>query len=204
MVLKRLIIAVLALCLGGCLPRLAVRRLDKQTPVAVAYVLDPDHGAGVRAVPEALKARLAEVLAARNLQVREVPFASLAAGFDAARDSRLRTQQVAAAAGDAPYVLLVETRAAFFSQISGRYRWTVYARVTASRPHADPVSDELSLPAMLDFDHERAPEALTVTAPVIAERAGALFDSFLSAPAPAVPPAAPVPPEPAAPVAPSP
>lgn len=190
MVLKHLAIAGLVLAVGGCLPRLPVRRLDTPAPVAVAYVADAERGAGVTSVPAGLKARVVEALAKRNLVSAEVPFETLAADFEAARDSKLRYQKVAAAAGGAPFVLLVETKASFFSQISGRYRWTVYARLSAGKAGGDRVVDEFNLPAMLDFDHEHEAEALSMAAPVIAERAGAVFDSFLAARAPA---AAPVP-----------
>jgi hypothetical protein len=196
MVLKRLALAGLVLAMGGCLPRLPVRRLDAPAQVAVAYVADAERGVGVASVPEGLKAKVVEALAKRNLVSSEVPFEKLSADFESARDSKLRYQKVAAAAGGAPFVLLVETKASFFSQISGRYRWTVYARLSAGKAGGDSVVDEFNLPAMLDFDHEHEAEALAMAAPVIAERAGAVFDSFLAARATASAPApvpAPVP-----------
>ncbi len=204
MVLKRGALIAAALCLCGCLPRVEVRRLDKPAAVAVAFVRDPEHGGAVAAVPEALSKRVGESLAARNLEVREVPFGSVAADFGAAPDSGLRYKKVAAEARGAPLLLLVETRAAFFSQLSGRYRWTVYAKVTAGLAGAEPVSAELTVPALLDFNHEREPEALAVAAPFIADRAGAIFDSFLAASKLGTGTPKPQAPEPAIPAQPSP
>ncbi|MFZ5470581.1 MAG: alpha-amylase family glycosyl hydrolase [Myxococcota bacterium] len=172
----------------SCLPRAAVHRLPQSTPVAVAYVMDSSYGPGAADVPPALRARVAAVLAERNLEARDIPFDASGPAFSTVRDSRRRYQKAVELAGEAPYVLLVETKASFFSQMQGRYRWMVYAQLTAGkRDGGEAVSAAFDQPAFVDFDHEREPEALTVAAPDIAQRAGSLFDSFLGTPTAAKP-----------------
>ncbi len=176
--------AVVAFALGcGCLPRVAVQRQASRTTVAVLYLMDREQRAGVVEVPAQVKAQVTAALEARNLEAREVPLSSAAAALQNVRDSGRRYGQLTTLSGDAPLLLLVETRAAFFSQLSGRYRWTVNARLTAGRKgaSADPSTESFEQAVFLDYEHEQEPEALTSAASAIAERAGSLFDSFLSA-----------------------
>lgn len=184
MVLRALAASVLV---AGCLPRLPSHRAEQQTPVTVALVADRDNGPGVSSAPLALSAKVAEALAARNLQAKALPFEQYSASFESTRDSRRRLAALRQLAPDSPLFLLVETKATFFSQLSGRYRWLVNVRLTAARSGEEaPVEAAFDLPTFVDFDHEKEPEVLSAAASQIAERAGGLFDSFLGAqPAPA-------------------
>lgn len=190
---------LLLLATAGCLTRPPPPvRLETRTPVAVAYVLDADvrQGTGVQDAPPELKAQVAEVLDARNLEARAVPFEQYADLFRRARDSRSRFQYVASLAPDAPLVLLVEARASFFAQISGRFRWDVFTQLTAGRGTSamgEPLNARQELDAVLPFDHAREKEAVALVADDIAKQAGELFDSFLATlPAPEAAPQKPV------------
>src|SRR5206468_1872883 len=130
------------------------------------------HAPGQLEPPASLKRALAAALDARNLDLVE----AAVPGADRVRDSKRRFDAVL---GEAPFVLLVELQPAFFSQLNGRNRWTVYARLSAARRGAEPAVDAFDVPVFLDFDHQREPEAVALAAQAIAERAGALFDSFL-------------------------
>lgn len=169
----------------GCLPRSAVQRQQEAISVAVAYVVDQPPGAAKVDVPGSLKARVAEELSKRNLLAKEIPPERFV-DFGRLKDSRLRFERLAAAADGATLVLLVELQASFFSQLQGRYRWTVSTRLSAGRTQGElPAQESFEQPAFVDFNHEREPEAIGAAASEIATRAGALFDSFLSAREPA-------------------
>jgi len=188
MVLRQQWALALFLALGavGCLQRSAPPVLAPSgTVVAVAYVRDDVHKRGVVAdVPEAVKQRVAEVLAKRNLQVRVVPYAQTAVEFAKVTDSQLRYATLMAQAPEARLYLLVETRVSYFSDVSGRFSWEVHVRTTAGRASAsmEPSGTQQEYGAALQFSHQREDEAQTEVARQIAGQAAGLFDSFLASP----------------------
>jgi glycosidase len=179
MVLRALPILVVA---AGCLPQVPVARLVAPTRVAVAMVVDFDDQVAVAEVPPGLSERLQTALGIRNLVPRQVPFADYAPSFATTRDTLRRLARVAELSEGAPLVLLVETKAQFFSQLNGRYKWTVVTRVTLLDPHAPDRAQttDLDYPAILDFDHEREPAALLAVATLVADKIGILVDRFLA------------------------
>ncbi len=166
----------LALLAGACMARSPRVRLNEPKPIAVAYLVDGDTGPATGA-PDVLRRRVSEVLAQRNLEPQT---AHLAHDLAEVRDTSRRLDLLAA--GEAPFVMLVELRASFFSALSGRYRWTVHARLSVAERNARSAATkvELELPAVLDFEHEREGEALASVAGVIAQRVGMLLDTFLA------------------------
>ncbi len=177
MVLKR-ILPLLAVALAACLPRPAVMRAPEKTTVVVAYVVDGDRDGSISDVPAGLRRDVEEALRQRGLEVKSLAFDSYAKVFRNVRDSQRRLAKLTNS--DAGLVLLVETKAAFFSPLNGRYRWTVYARMTAARKDGvAPLMAMVDEPAFLDYEHEREPQALETAAGAIARRAGALLDDFL-------------------------
>ncbi len=169
------------LALAGCLTRSAPPRLSHLTPVAVAYVVDDEQTGVVKEAPPAFGEAVAKALLESNLEARPVPWDKYAEEIRGRRDTPARFQKLAQLGADAPFLLLVETKATFFSQLNGRYRWEVTAKASAARKggEVDPVSNELDAPALLEYDHERAPEAIGYTATQIAERIASLFTGLI-------------------------
>jgi hypothetical protein len=178
--MRWLLLAALLVGGAGCIQRAPSQRLETSTPVAVAYVLDVDHGATVRDVPARLKEAVARELALRNLLAEEVDFEAIKGPFSQLRSTSRRFDYLRAHT-EAPLVLLVETKPSFFSQLGGRYRWTVLARVTGQprREGSTPASADLSEAVVLVFDHEREPHAVSQAAARIAERTGIVLDELL-------------------------
>ncbi len=172
---------------SGCIQRTPVVRLQNATPVAVAFVHDPEGAGGAQDVPPSLKEAVVEALGRRNLQAEVVPFEQLEEAFSRLRASARRFELLTSHT-EAPLLLLVETRATYFSQIQGRYRWQVQARLTGHvrRAAGDATVRSVDDAVTLLFDHERAPEALREAAPRIAEAAGTLFDDVLATPPPSM------------------
>lgn len=195
MVLRIVAAGVLALVVGaapGCIQRTEPARLEQRTPVAVAIVQDPEGGGQAQDVPNGLKDAVTAELAKRNLTPEWVPYTAVAEPFSRLRSTERRFGWLKEAT-QAPLVLLVETKTSFFSQISGRYRWVVYGRLTGDvrKPEALGTTRDVEQAVTLVYDHERGPEALVQAAPRLAESAGTLFDDILPT-APAVEPVAPV------------
>ncbi|MCP3057814.1 glycosyl hydrolase [Myxococcus sp. K38C18041901] len=176
---------VLALVASGCLKRQGPPVLAPEgTVVAVAYIRDDARRGAVSNVPEGVRQRVAEVLAKRNLQAREVPYDEYAAEFAKVTDTQRRFAMLKARAGDAPLLLLVETRVTFFGQVGGRFSWDVYVKTTANRATSslEATSDSSDYGAALQFDQQREDDAQLEVARQISGQAGALFDSFLASP----------------------
>jgi glycosidase len=169
------------LLLLGCVQRAPPTKVLNRAAVAIAYVRDAEHGESVFDVPAGLEARVQEALEARNLEGRKIPFEKLQGAFASSRESSRRLA-AALAASDAPIVLVVETKVVFYSQLSGRYRWMVYAKIAAAtREHPGaPSAAEFDQPTFVEYDHEREPEVLGVAAPSLAERVGRVVDALLA------------------------
>jgi glycosidase len=153
--------------------------MPEKMPVAVAFVMDGPHDSGVADVPEQFKALVLEQLSQRNLDGHVLPFASYAKLFEPVRDSQRRLSKLTNS--EAPLVVLVEAKVAFFSQMNGRYRWMVYARLTAAKKDGSiaPLTVSMDQSAFVDFEHEKEPEALNSVGAIIADRLGVLLDDYL-------------------------
>jgi hypothetical protein len=162
---------VLASCLGTSPPK----RLSVETPIALLVHLESASGEA-RPVPALVVRELAEALTARNFAVADAPVAAL--GDRRASDQRV---QALLAATDAPWVLLVEARARFFSQLAGRYRWEVEVRssLVARDQSAGAQASDLAVAAFLLFEHEAEAEALAFVRRQISDDVGALIDRVM-------------------------
>jgi len=178
------LLLLLSPALAGCpVSGASVVRLAEPADVAVAYVIDLDDRVEPVMAPGALDRRMARELSARNLIPVTVDDDALLSDFGRLRTTQQRVEHLLGLAGDAPWVLLVESRASFFSHLQGRYRWDVRARITLV-PRGEPeraVSSGLSTGAFLLFEHEREREAVGSVARVIADESAELLDRALGA-----------------------
>ncbi len=170
---------LLALCVG-CLPKVPRQRLAERAKVAVAYIVDPGYSGTPYTPPDALKKAIAVELDDHNLELVEVPLEAIVA--QRLTDSRF--EALKKAANEAPFVLLVEQRVHFFSQLDGRYRWEVATTLTAGRADGTKASDPFEIPVILMYDHEKENEAIASAASDIANRTGVLMDGVLAGAAP--------------------
>ncbi len=164
----------LLLLLAGCLPRVPKHRLATPEPMAVAIVVDADRAGPSTDAPEGLRSAVRQELAAHGLEVKELP-------LDVAGRQRLTEARLAAvrAAAGTSWVCLVELRARYFNQLEGRYRWEIAAKLTVGKG-SETVQDAFTVPAMMQFEHEREAEAIAQAANDIAVRLGALIEGFLA------------------------
>ncbi|MFO0746063.1 MAG: hypothetical protein U1F43_10365 [Myxococcota bacterium] len=180
---RTLVACALAVALAGsaCIGARAPERLAQPTAIA-AYVWLEGADGQPSDVPSAVGARIEGALRERNLVPQTLGDAALAARVASLPTTAARLAARAAAAPDAPYVLLVEARAAFFSQLSGRYRWDVDARSTlAARDdleHAQ--ASTVGVAAVLQYDHEREPDALAFVGQQLVGDLTTLVDRFFA------------------------
>lgn len=169
--------ALLVVVFGaGCIPKVPQQRLAERAKVAVVFVVDPSRAGDSWSPPDSLKQAVVAELDQRNLEAVELPLDSL--GGQRLTDARL--EGLKKAAGGAPFVLLVEQKVTFFSQLDGRYRWEVGTTLAAARVDGPAAKEPFELPVVLMYDHEREKAAIAQSATDVAKRAGTLLDGLLA------------------------
>jgi len=173
---------LLAFILSGCLPKEAAPvRAPSQTPVALAGLLDHLDDRQVSDLPESLNDALLATLRAHNLVPRQVEADRFGEAFAVRRTTAHRLAWLAEQTSGEQLLCLVETHVEFYSQLSGRYRWTVTvtASIAPAAHPSDAVSSEFTVPVFLRYHHEREPEALDAALPIIQRQVGYLLDEYL-------------------------
>lgn len=172
--MRRLGFVLFVLVVAGCMPRVPRQRLAAPAPLALGIVVDPDRSGELFSVPETLRDGLTAELREHNFDPQDVPLTA----FGARRLSEARLAALKDVT-QTPWLALVELRARFFSQMEGRYRWEVSAKVTVTRREGAGASDTFVLPVMLSFEHEKEADALSAASADLATRLGALIDGLL-------------------------
>ena len=181
-VLLALLACALVPGLGGCIKRPPVARLPRPTDIGVAYVADSPFQKQLPGAPRELEGEVESVLRTRNLVGRAPPSDPASAGLVRLRDS-LGRRRAAERLLPAPALhLLVEMQPSFYSQLSGRYKWNVYVKLSvwARGDPGSALEDSFEAPAFLLHDHEREAEAMADVAGTIARRAGLLLDTYFA------------------------
>ncbi len=181
MFLARFCAPLCVLFLAGCLSRQQPVQAPTPEPVAVAAVLGVLDSTAVQAVPEPLAERLERVLQAHNLPARPVEPSQYLERFTSKRTTAHRLSELAQLSGDAHLLLLVEAVAEHYSQMNGRYRWTVDVDATIA-PKADlaqAFTVSFKVPVFLDHYHEKELQAAEAAGPLIERRLGVLLDAYL-------------------------
>ncbi len=182
--MSRLIALLLPLFLlfSGCL---SAKHQPVQAPgsmaVSVAGSLSALDTTEVKAVPEALEVAMAGLLEERNLLPKPVPADSFVAAFTTKRTPQHRLALIADVSTDTDLLFLVDTTVAYYSQMNGRYRWTVEVDATIS-PRNDlsqAFSAQFQVPVFLEHYHEKEAAALEASVPLLERRLGALLDAYL-------------------------
>jgi hypothetical protein len=168
--------------LFACLPKQAPVQSIQALPTDVVVVANLLESREVRDGPTALYTAMEELLQARNLQPKRVEPLAWTAEFGNRRSPSQRILFLTERAEAGEVVFLVDTTASFYSQMSGRYRWTVAveAQLRGSKADKNPVSLNFEVPVFLDFDHEREDAAIAAAVPVIQHRLAALLDEWLA------------------------
>lgn len=126
-----------ALVLTGCVSSQApLVAHPEKARAAVAFVADPQGPDAPEDVPYAVRREAARVFQKHGFTTSDVPTASYLPAFRAQKLSRARYEFLAKAQPNTDHVVLVETTARWFSQLSGQVKWTVDVRVTVGAPAA--------------------------------------------------------------------
>jgi hypothetical protein len=78
-------------------------------------------------------------------------------------------------------ILLIQTRTEYFSQLSGRYRWTVYAELSLANPDdlSRSIHRSVEIPVFMQFHHEQDSAVLEEASPTLARELGDMLEAWL-------------------------
>lgn len=159
--------------------------------VSVVAVVDNVGDAPTADAPESLDTAVAAALSARKLSPNVLSAEAWQTALGPARGTEQREAALAASSPGQPSVL-VELTPAFYSELSGQYRWTVGVKMSLTVPDSNTFDASFSVPVFLRYAHEGASEAVANAAPVISRRLGEMVDIWLAQPGqPQAGPAAP-------------
>ena len=173
---------VAALVAAGCVKQAQPVQAPSPWTVAVVAVLEAAESGELQVAPAGLTDALQAETNRRALNAVVPESASWMETFEARRTTEQRVVHVAETA-NTDLLLVVETEPRWYSQIAGRFRWTVDVDVSFGRS-ADPngaVHQHFEVPVTLLFDHQREPEAVAEATSIIDRRVAALLDQWLRA-----------------------
>ena len=81
-------------------------------------------------------------------------------------------------------VLVIQTKAEYFAQMTGRYRWVVTAQLVLADPDnlSRTIEDTVEIPVFMQFHHERDEAVLEAAVPALEQVVVKMFQSWQSAP----------------------
>jgi len=182
--LLSLLAASMLLVPTGCAPRQPTARLASPARVAVAISFDDRTTGRPQPVEEAIQNAVAAPLQERNLTAAFLAVDSFADDFESRRASSHRFARLASSSPDADLALLVEAQAAFYSQLSGRFRWTVTVKCTMGQPESPELAVQraFEVPVFLRFPHEGPDAALKAAEDTLRRNIARLADTALADP----------------------
>ncbi len=157
------------LWLMACLKAPTPLQAPEALPVTVAAVVDSYDDATTEPATDRVLKPLLEVVSAHGLVPAEAPVAA---------DAR-STEDRLAALGAEGVVVLVELAPRFSSQMTGRYRWTVDARVHLVAPGGEGGERTVEVPVFLYYAHEQEQAAAEAAVPVVAREVSALIEDWI-------------------------
>jgi hypothetical protein len=139
-------------------------------PIHVLAVQDDISSRSIEGLPPELIKSIRTELSQFNIQ----PTFSTDNNFDVRQtEHRLHSMQKPA--------LLIETKAEYFSQLNGRFRWVVYCKLTVVGEDDTQISREFTTPVFHQFHHEREAEALVAAQDIISQELNRLMEDYLRA-----------------------
>lgn len=170
---------VLGTLLLGCIKSGGPIASGDDRPVAVVVVMDRADDTPTADAPARLDTAVLDAVTARHLRPALLQHGELLGMLTGARETSLRYAQLRAEAADQP-ILFVETRPAYYAELSGQYRWVVGVTVTLFPLEDRPVvSDRFDVPVFLRYYHEREEAAVDASAGVVARHVGEVVDNWL-------------------------
>lgn len=154
----------------GCQTQMRPKVANEPISIQVLAVQDNVLNRSSSPVPPGLMKTIKSELALSNIQTNVVAAPD---AFQHVRQTEQRLKQMTAP------LLMVETSAEFYSQLNGRFRWTVSCRLTLLAEDNTKLSREFTTPVFHQFHHEREAEAILAAEEVIRQQLRGLIEDYL-------------------------
>jgi len=134
-------------------------------------------------LPEPVLTALLDGLNQRNLNASSVISQTAMENLAKLQVQKHRLEWLAQDQGGTDLILLIETHTEYFSQLSGRYRWTVTAELSLADPEdlTTSIHRSVEIPVFMQFHHEREAAVLEQASPALERELSTLLDAWLSA-----------------------
>ncbi|MEC8277406.1 MAG: hypothetical protein VX026_06810 [Myxococcota bacterium] len=154
----------------ACQPQVPPKRATSPIQIQVLAVQDNLLDRNSTTVPADLRNTLKAELSNANIQptIIEVPNS-----FQSIRQTEQRLDALGTP------VLLIETKAEFFSQLEGRFRWSVNCKLTLNTGEQSALVREFDTPVFHQFHHQREAEAILAAEEVIRQQLRGLIEDYL-------------------------
>ena len=162
---------VLIQLLFACTLSKAPLKAQKDTTLFVVSARDELDTRTASSLPPSLQRAIEKKIRSRGISLTTLP---LKEEFSMQRTSAQRQ-----ALYEPRPLLLIETKAQFFSQLNGRFRWTVDVQLHLSAQSGTPFVQQFSVPVFHQFHHEREAEALEAAQEVILRHVDILLDDYI-------------------------
>ena len=164
----------LPLLLIGCIKAPETLRAPSSKDLSTVAVLDllnvDSDQSSATLLPEELLSELSAQANAHNIVLQNQPIPAL---FQQQRLTPQRLENL-----EAPS-LLIETKAEFYSQLEGRFRWEVTLKLSLKQENGQVLYRESNIPVFHQFHHQREQAALLAAAPVIRREVRRLLDDHI-------------------------
>jgi hypothetical protein len=157
--------------LFSCLKQTEASKAQTVIQLPIITVLDYDGGEQSTPLPIELHQSIEETLAKRNINVVVLPVPN------SFQYQRLSSQRISSL--EKYPSLLVESKAQFFSQLNGRFRWEVTLKLTLVQTKEEQLIRQSTIPVFHQFHHEREEEALLAAETLILREINILIDDYL-------------------------
>lgn len=147
--------------------------------VNVIAVVDAVGTAPTSDAPQTLDTAVSAALSLRNLAPKVLSTDEWQSVLGGAKSTEQRETALGKLDPTAVGVL-VELAPAFYSELSGQYRWTVDVKLSLAVPDANTFDASFSVPVFLRYAHESEADAVANAAPVISRRLGEMVDIWLA------------------------
>lgn len=165
--IKTILLFLPLVLVAGCLTRGAPVRANTPQELFLVFVHDDN-----TAPPKTFQERVTSELSNRGFTVR---VSSKIKPEDEWSTSLLLSNLKSEAAGK--QLMIVSTNGQFFSQLEGRFRWTVRVTAISANPGESSIT-RMSLPAILNFGHQDSQDALNLVSASIAKRLGDIASTY--------------------------
>jgi len=155
----------------SCLKQTELSKAASAVELSTIAVIDDLQAQQSIPLPKELQESINKTLSSRNINSSLLPIPT---SFQEQRLSEQRLKTI-----ERYPTLLIETKALFYSQLNGRFRWEVQLHLTLAHSADQRLQRQRTIPVFHQFHHQREEEALLAAETTILREMNLLIDDYL-------------------------